>query len=413
MSEKKEVTHPSPLGSVLESFKQRLTEQAYTASTQKQYLRICEQFQDYVVHEQLDVTRLDESHIEDFLQASKSCNRDLLQDGEMQQSNRRRPLRLFLDELRRTGYGVMVATPCSTANLTKPIVMAFAEFLQSHRGLSDITIDTYCKSVAALLDHTGAQTEQAIGGLSVSQIDRFLIEVAQDRARSTVNGICSGIRTFLRFAHVRGIIDKDRSAEVTLPRIYSLERLVRFLDWNDVEQTLASVDCTTLVGCRNYAILTLLARCGLRGGEVAGLRLQDIDWRHDTIHLPRRKNNSNENIPLVPTIGDALLAYVRRRPKVSFPEVFLKMLAPIGPLSRAAIGQVVKSQLKRAGINAPHWGSHTMRHSHAVQLLRQGFPLKTIGDALGHHHEESTFIYTKAAVDDLRDACLDIEEVLP
>ena len=90
----------------------------------------------------------------------------------------------------------------------------------------------------------------------------------------------------------------------------------------------------------------------------------------------------------------------------------MKVLAPIGPMSRAGIGQVVKVHLKRAGVKAPHWGSHTLRHSFAVRLLRRGLPPKTIGDALGHHHPDSTFIYTKTAVDDLREVCLGIQGVL-
>ena len=397
------------LAAALQAFEDVLTERAYKATT-KLYLRICEQLIAYVARERIDVGSLGEGHLETFLRSAPARRRLLQRGGELRQQSWRRPLRLFLQELRRSGLACPVLSSAQSAH---PIVADFSAFLASHRGLSAATIERYTACVGRLLDSTGLRTEAAMRDLSVAQVDRFLIAAAQRRARSTVNTICNGVRAFLRYAHVCGLRSTDLSPEVTLPRIYALERLPRFLDWSDIERTLASVDRTTLLGCRDYAILVLLARCGLRGGEVAALELADVDLRHDTIRLGRRKSNTTEHVPLVPVVGEALVAYVCRRPRVPFATLFLKVLAPIGPLSRASIGQVVKGHLKRAGIQAPHWGCHTLRHSFAVRLLRQGFPLKTIGDALGHHHPDSTFIYAKAAVDDLRAVCLGLERVLP
>jgi len=402
----------APAAAALKMFEDTLTERAYKAKTRKLYLRICEQFIAYVVREHIDMGTVEERHVEAFLEGTASRRRILKGEGDVRRQCWRRPLRLLLQELRRSGV-VSTCPPGSSSQPTHPIVADFSAFLQAHRGLSEATIERYTAHVDRLLEHTGVQTERAVRDLTVSQIDRFLIDGARGRSRATVNTMCNGIRAFLRYAHVRGLRDKDLSPEVAGPRIYSLERLPRALDWSDVERTLASVDRTTLVGCRDYAILVLLARCGLRGGEVAALELDDLDWRHDMIRLGRSKTNTTENVPLVPVVGEALLEYVRQRPAAPFAELFLKVLAPIGPMSRAGIGQVVKGHLKGAGVKAPHWGSHTLRHSFAVELLRQGFPLKTIGDALGHHHPESTFIYAKTAIGELRDVSLGLQAVLP
>ena len=165
-------------------------------------------------------------------------------------------------------------------------------------------------------------------------------------------------------------------------------------------------------GRRDYAILALLAYCALRAGEVAALCVDDLDWRHDSIRVRRSKCDTIEAIPFNPAVGSALVEYLQCRPVSQHREVFLKLIAPDGPVSRAVVGWVARKYLLAAGVKTSHFGSHTLRHSYAVQLLHQGFPLKVIGDALGHRNPQSTFIYTKASTDDLRSVALEISEVL-
>jgi integrase/recombinase XerD len=319
----------------------------------------------------------------------------------------------LLQQVRHAAPAPVDAQRLPAKTRSRELLEGFVAFAVSHRGLSQSTVGGYTHCIDRFLKHTGIDSQETLRLLSVVQIDRFLWEASRGRARSTVYVMCSAVRAFLRYAHVRGLLGEDLGAHVPTPHIYAMERLPRFLAWADVERTLASPDRTTLIGCRDYGILVLLALCGLRSGEVAALALADVDWRHDAIHLRRPKSNSTEHIPLVPAVGEALMRYVRRRPPAPFSELFLKVLAPIGPVTRASIGQVVKVHLRRAGVKAPHWGGHTLRHSHAAELLRRGFSLKTIGDVLGHHHPDSTFIYAKTAVDELRELCLDVEAVLP
>ena len=248
--------------------------------------------------------------------------------------------------------------------------------------------------------------------LSLSQIDGFLIATTGGLKRTSVGHVCAAMRGFLRYLYLRGVLPRDLREQVATPRLYSLEGVPRALDWTDVERTLAAVDRKDLAGKRDHAILTVLAYCGLRAGEVAALRVDDLDWRHDTIRVRRRKCDTNDALPLLPTVGEALVEYLKCRPISAHREVFLKLIAPSGPMSRASIGWVTRKYLLAAGVEAAHLGAHTLRHSYAIQLLRKGFPLKTIGDALGHRNPQSTFIYTKAPTEDLRSVALEITEVL-
>jgi site-specific recombinase XerD len=299
--------------------------------------------------------------------------------------------------------------------ISDPAILAeYLDFLRDHRGISRKTLEGQRRQLTQFLNVCAVDDDRSsVARISIEQVDRFVIEKARHLTRVSVNQICSALRGFLRYLHMRCLLDRNLAEQVTQPRLYSLSSLPRSIAWKDVERTLGLPDRRTLTGCRDYAVLALLAYCGLRAGEVAGLRLDDLDWSHDTIRVYRSKRETVEHLPLVPVVGEAMIGYLKRRPTSIHRQVFLKVLAPEGPLSRPSITWVARKYLRSAGIQQPHLGAHTLRHSYAVRLLRQGFPLKTIGDALGHRHPQSTFIYAKAAVEDLREVCLDLTEVLP
>jgi integrase len=201
------------------------------------------------------------------------------------------------------------------------------------------------------------------------------------------------------------------SKQVVSPRLYALEKVPRSVPWNEVERMLAEVDRRSTAGLRDYAMLTLMAVCGLRASEVAALRLGDIDWRRDVIRLRRPKTRSADILPLVPRVGEAIISYLRRRPTSSHEQVFLTLRAPIVPVSHSAVSLAACGRLIDTGVQGHRLGSHTLRHSHAMHLLRKGFTLKQIGDVLGHHRQQSTMVYTKAATEDLREVAQDIPAV--
>ena len=158
--------------------------------------------------------------------------------------------------------------------------------------------------------------------------------------------------------------------------------------------------------------LMLLAYCGLRAGEVAALRLADVDWRRDLIRVCRAKTATVDIVPLLPAVGEALIAYLHTRSIVDFDELFLTVKAPIKSMSGAMISARARHHLMSAGVQSSKLGSHTLRHSLAVDMLQRAYSLKTIGDTLGHTHARSTFIYTKGSVEDLREVAQELRSIV-
>ena len=409
MTKNSEPANPgrSLLGDHLVGFSRWLEEHGYAASTVEQYRLIAGRFDRYVTDHDLDVRHLDERHREAYLK-----------QVEPRRPNGRKAViaeyyrgacRRLVEYLREQG---VAAAPAQTAP-GPAILREYLSFLSDHRALALTSIAEHERWVRRLFAHLGLQGEAVeLRELSLSQIDGFLIATTGGLKRTSVGHVCAAMRGFLRYLYLRGVLPRDLCEQVATPRLYSLEGVPRALDWTDVERTLAAVDRKDLAGKRDHAILTVLAYCGLRAGEVAALRVDDLDWRHDTIRVRRRKCDTNDALPLLPTVGEALVEYLKCRPISAHREVFLKLIAPSGPMSRASIGWVTRKYLLTAGVEAAHLGAHTLRHSYAIQLLRKGFPLKTIGDALGHRNPQSTFIYTKAPTEDLRSVALEITEVL-
>lgn len=402
-------TGPSPLGPALARFARRLEEGGYPKSTRDQYVPICRKFEGYLAHQRIALADLRDEHVDAFL-VDATAGRKLREGGRLTRRFWRRPIALLLEQLRAEGIVPHVEGP---AEVLGPGLAAYLTFLREHRGLSERTVERQRLQVSRLLSHLGVRAEDDLARIAVEQIDRYLVDASRSLARQSMGAVCSSIRGFLGHLHMRSILRSDLRAQVSTPRLYTLEDMPRSVAWSDIERTFARIDRSTEVGCRDYAMLALIAFCGLRAGDIAALRLEHIDWRQDTIHAPRPKAGTSEDVPLIPVVGEALIAYLRRRPAVAHPEVFLKVHAPIRPVLDRQISSRARFYLRRAGVKAARLGSHTLRHSLAVELLQRGHPLKTIGDVLGHGHAQSTFIYAKADVAHLREVALGVEELLP
>ena len=204
------------------------------------------------------------------------------------------------------------------------------------------------------------------------------------------------MRSFFRYLWHRGAISKDLSNCVPTVPNWSLSALPRFLLANEVERILTSCDRETAVGRRNYAILLLLARLGLRAGEVVGLSLDDIDWSTSQLII-RGKGGKSAPLPLARDVGQALADYLRvDRPRCGTRRVFIRSRVPYVGLGNAStISALVMRALTHAGVEAPHKGAHVLRHSLATSLLRQGGSLDEIGKLLRHQSPNTTAIYAK------------------
>lgn len=290
----------------------------------------------------------------------------------------------------------------------------FFLFLREERGLRESSIlhyGHYLRLFEAYLKQIGLSS---LADLTPAILSAFLIKEGSSLSKSSVTGLCSSVRVFLRFIHREGGTETDLSGAIESPRRYQLSNLPRSISWGDVRRMLDVVDRRTVLGKRDYAILLLLVTYGLRACEVAGLRLDDIDWKRERLLVSERKAGHNTAYPLSSVVGEAIVDYLKyRRPETSDRHIFFRLMAPRVPMASSAISQRVTCYLHKAGIKVGRPGSHTLRHTCVQRLVDAEFSFKAIGDYVGHASPSSTQIYTKVAVESLREVALGHGEDLP
>jgi site-specific recombinase XerD len=221
----------------------------------------------------------------------------------------------------------------------------------------------------------------------------------------SVASSAGALRSFFRHAEKRGWCPLGIAAAIDSPRLFKQEGLPRGPAWDDVQRLIASTGGTDPRDIRDHAILLLLAIYGLRSGEVRQLRLEDLDWVNEVVIVRRPKQLRTQYYPLVTSVGDAVLQYLKGiRPHCSRREIFLTLKGPFRPLSSSGIYHVVSSRLERLGIQMPnHHGPHCLRHACASHLVAAGLSLKEIGDHLGHRSAYATRVYAKVDLSGLRE----------
>lgn len=304
----------------------------------------------------------------------------------------------------------LLARPAPTPR--EQMVAAYRGYLERVRGLADSTLSHHCFTASALLAFLGFDGDLAVlRRVDQRRIEAFVRASGTRLSRASLQHVVAHLRSFLRFLVGRGEIARGLDSSIDTPRVYRGERLPRSLPWETVQAFLAAIDRSTSMGRRDYAMFLLIATYGLRTSEVAALRLDDIEWRAGRIRVPRPKTKTPIVLPLTEEIGAALLDYLRHaRPNLPHREVFLRVRAPEGPLAPTAVTEAFQGWSRRGALPIPYQGPHCLRHSLAVHLLRQGTSLKAIGDLLGHRSAESTCVYLRLHVEDLRDAALDLPQ---
>jgi len=297
--------------------------------------------------------------------------------------------------------------------LTGKLLGEFAEYLQGVRGLSMITIRRHQRTASQFLTQCAYEEASAMLAKNVDRnaVEAFVRVTGQRVDRASLQHEIAHLRSFLRFLAGRGQIKVGLDTQIDTPRIYRGEQLPRSVPWETVQKFMSSIDRDARSGLRDYAMFLLITTYGLRASEVVTLRLDDIQWRLGRIRIPIRKTGSELVLPLMDSVGESLVAYLRSaRPGLSHREVFLRCRAPAGPLKPTAVTNAFEKWTKRSGLNMPVQGPHCLRHSYALHLLRQGVPLKVLGDLLGHRNAESTSVYVRLSVEDLRDVALDLPD---
>ena len=281
----------------------------------------------------------------------------------------------------------------------------FARYLCDVRGLVISTVAVHTSRLRCFLEFLRFdQNPDCLRRLQIHHIEAFLHRCAQTNNRYSMQHVVATIRTFLQREHALGILPRTLHLQIDTPRVYRLERLPRAIPWNQVEALLRSIERSEPHGMRDFTLLYLAAAYGLRSSELVRLTLDDVDWRGRTLLIAERKNRHAIQLPLTDEAANILINYLRKaRPQSSHRQLFLRMRAPGGPLNPTAVHDVLEHRIKRSGLELPQCGSHVLRHSFALNLLRQGIGMKTIGDALGHRDIESTFVYLRLDLDDLRE----------
>ena len=275
------------------------------------------------------------------------------------------------------------------------------------RGLAGATIVNYVPFVARFLKDRFGDGPLALSNLCASDVVRFVRQEASHLHRKRAKLLTSALRSFLRYVRYRGKTKLDLAAAVPAVANWSMSSIPRAIAAEQVRQLLASIDRRTAMGRRDYAILLLLARLGLRSGEVVSLELEDIDWNAGKLSV-RGKSGQRSELPLPAEVGEAIAAYLRRgRPASTSRRVFLRAKAPNrGFRGASGVGSIVRHRLQRTRLDTPTRGAHQFRHGLATQMLRQGASLDEIGEVLGHHNPQTTTIYTKVDLDALRSLAL-------
>ncbi|MGI9435233.1 MAG: site-specific integrase [Geminicoccaceae bacterium] len=304
--------------------------------------------------------------------------------------------------------GLIAPAAISPPTEHEAIFQAFSDYLEKERGLAPTSALRHLPVVRQFLWELCPSGAAALGKLDQEDIIQYIERHASDWSPRTGKVMCWALRAFLRYLYFKGLISLTLADCVPSIRRWKFASLPTYMSVQQVQSVLDSCDRTTATGRRDYAVLMMLAKLGLRAGEVAVLTLDDIDWRTGEMLL-YAKGRRRSMMPIPPDVGGAIVAYLRYgRPQSSCRRLFLRMLAPhVGFASGCAITMIAKQALNRASVHGyAHRGAHLFRHSLATELFRSGATLSEIGQLLRHESIDSTRIYAKVDIDALRPLCL-------
>jgi len=382
---------PDSLVAQLRRFATSLIEQGYADRTVWQKLQLLKDFGQWLGQNNLAVTKLDEQWVEAFLKRKRRVHR-----GDF------KTLQQFLDHLRRHNVVPARNLACDRSPLAA-ILNRYETHLRTERGLVPVTIRRYLPFVHKFLLERFRGRPFLLKAVKASDISDFVLRHSPSMGIKTAQLMTTAFRSFFRFLFQKEELQGNLAASVPTVADWRLSTVPKHLTPEEVERVLKACDRRMATGRRDYAILLLLARLGLRGGEVVSLRLEDINWRAGEI-LIRGKGLVHDRMPMPGDVGEALASCLRRdRPPCQTRRVFVCMKAPRrGFAGPSTLTTIVRRALDRANLQPEFKGAHLLRHSLATSMLRSGATMGEIGEVLRHRSPNTTEIYAKVDFDGLR-----------
>ena len=380
-----------PLAPFADAYAAGLRERGYTPLTRGNQLRQVGRLSGWLEASGLSAAGLSRERVEQFLVWQRAGGRHRCQWS--------RPGLVCLVEVLR-GLGVLAAEqPASASSPTDLLLASFERYLLAERGLAAGTVGGYVTHARGFLD--GLPCGGGLAGLTAGEVTGAVLRKAGSGVSvSATQYFVSGLRAFLRFCFIEGLLEADLSQATLAVTGRRRSSLPKGISRADAAALLGGCDRRRMLGRRDFAVIITLLRLGLRAREVAGLTLDDIDWRAGEL-LVRGKGSREDRLPLPADVGEAIASYLRRgRPTSDRREVFLRARAPYEPIASGTVSSTVRRACRRAGI--PEVGAHRLRHTTACEMVAAQVPLQQIGQVLRHRSLQSTAIYARVDLDQLR-----------
>ena len=388
--------HGSPGGHLLEGFAQELCQAGYAQITARRHIRAAEHLIYWIGRKSRTVAALDEKTIEEFVQHLNRCR--CPRYGHTNRRDLRKGARLFLRYARSAD---LVTTRVVEQVITDPdLLVSFCAWMRQQRGTCDATLYNYSLHLRDLLRNLGEDPAK----FAAQNLRQFILDTSQRCGWAAAKKCTTAVRMFLRFLIADGKCAAGLEASVPVLAHWRLSSLPRYLQSDEVERVIASCDPAKPAGKRDRAILLLLARLGLRAGDIVQLRLGDLDWKEGGICVSG-KGRRQTLLPLTQETGDAIASYITDgRPPTTVDALFIRSRAPFRALANhCAVSMIVAQAIRRAGVTCPSRGAaHVLRHSVASSMLRHGASLQEIAGVLRHRSIATTEIYAKVDVVALR-----------